>query len=131
LRESLGIQAQIAGVVGEEALTDPLTPQSKALNWIMNEDPAMLTPRSENLIQRYLLALFYISTTRFTPWLSCNKPKEDEDIACSYKKFVSSDPDVKYEEMDWVRWLSSEHECFWAGVFCDEFNQTRAIELGK
>ena len=131
VRESLGIQAQITAVVGEAALADPKSPQSKALKWIMNEDPAMLPPQSDNLIQRYLLALFYISTTLSTPWLSCNQPKEDEDDRCSYKKLVRTFPDETYEEIDWIRWLSSQHECSWAGVFCDEFNQTRAIELRK
>jgi hypothetical protein len=141
LRENLGIQAQITAVVGEGALADPLSPQSKALEWIMNEDPAMISPQAYNLIQRYLLALFYISTTQLKPWLSCNKAKEGEGDKCSYMKLVHPFPDEAYEvrpfhdeayeEIDWIRWLSSENECAWAGIFCDEFNQTRAIELCK
>jgi hypothetical protein len=129
VRESLGIQEQITDIVGEEVLSDPTTPQSLAMEWIINEDPAMLPSHAENLIQRYLLAYFYISTTKYTQWLSCNQPKEGEDSSCIYKKLLSTTPNETYQEFEWVRWLSIEHECAWAGVYCDEFNQTRAIEL--
>ena len=131
VRDSLGIQEYIADVVGEEVLRDPTTPQSMAMKWIINEDPAMLPSHAENLIQRYLLAYFYISTTMYTQWLSCNQPKEGEDSSCIYKKLISTTPSETYEEFEWVRWLSIEHECAWAGVYCDEFMQTRAIELSK
>jgi len=129
IRESLGIYTQIAAVVGEESLNDPKSPQSMALEWIVNEDPVMLPPEAENLVQRYLLSLFYFATTKFQPWLSCNKPAEVEDASCKYQKLVKTFPNETYEEIDWIRWLSEKHECEWAGVYCNDFNQTLAIEL--
>jgi len=129
VRENIGIQAQIASVIGEKFLIDPNSPQSLALDWIINEDIAELSPEADNFVQRYILALFYISTTQIQPWLSCNKPMEGEDNTCQFKKLLQVFPREVYEDVSWFRWLTSEHECDWAGVFCDANNQTRAIEL--
>jgi hypothetical protein len=131
VRDGLGIHEQITAVVQLEAISIVDSPQSLAMDWIINKDPAMLQPGATNLIQRYLLALFYISTTQLTPWLSCNPPVGNETSACLFQKLVETFPNETYEGVTWTRWLSAEHECTWAGIFCDEFNQTRAIELCK
>ena len=131
VREGLGIHEQITAVVEFEAINSLDSPQSLAMDWIINKDPANLQPDAPNLIQRYLLALFYISTTQLTPWLSCNPPVGNETSVCLFQKLVQNFPNETYESVSWTRWLSAEHECTWAGVFCDEFNQTRAIELCK
>lgn len=128
-RESLGIIDQLISVVGEASLADPDSPHARAANWIINEDPRMLEPEADNLIQRFLLSLFYLATTERQPWLSCNPPVGDETYMCNYTKLAQVFPEVEYENVLWGRWLSWEHECGWAGVFCDEFNQTRAVEL--
>jgi len=47
---------------------------------------------------------------------------------CVYRKLISTFPD-EFVQVEWVRWMSATDECRWAGVFCDDFNQTRAIEL--
>ena len=131
VRDSLGIHEQITAVVQLEAISIVDSPQSLAMDWIINKDPAMLQPGATNLIQRYLLALFYISTTQLTPWLSCNPPVGNETSVCLFQKLVDTIPNETYEGVTWTRWLSAEHECSWAGIFCDEFNQTRGIELCK
>jgi hypothetical protein len=121
---------QLEQLVGEASLSDHKSPHYKALQWIVEEDPEQLEPEADNLIQRYLLALFYLSTS--TPekgWLSCNPPLDNETSVCNFTKLAQVYPDVVYENVPWGRWLSDLHECGWAGVFCDEFNQTRAIEL--
>jgi hypothetical protein len=110
-------------------MADPDSPHARAANWIINEDPRMLEPEADNLIQRFLLSLFYLATTERQPWLSCNPPVGDETYMCNYTKLAQVFPEVEYENVLWGRWLSWEHECGWAGVFCDEFNQTRAVEL--
>mmetsp|Transcript_4498 Transcript_4498/g.7538 ORF Transcript_4498/g.7538 Transcript_4498/m.7538 type:complete len:739 (+) Transcript_4498:168-2384(+) len=128
-REKLGIKKQLITVVGEANLADPTSVHARAANWIINEDPRMLDPEADNLIQRFVLAIFYLSTTERKPWLSCNPPVGDETYECNFTKLAQVFPEVMYENVKWGRWLSYEHECGWAGVFCDEFNQTRAIEL--
>lgn len=128
-RESLGIGQQISAVVGETALADPKSPLARAANWIINEDPMQLPPEADNLIQRYLLAEFYLATAEDKPWLACNPPALDEDDSCIFPRLAQVYPEIEYENITWGRWLSGAHECSWAGILCDEFNQTRAIEL--
>jgi len=129
IRESLGIQEQLIAVVGVEKLLDKTTSEWRAANWLINEDPLQLSPEADNLIQRYLLAFFHIDTTQLRPWLSCNRPIAGENSTCQYKRLVRAFPDLVYEQIEWFRWQSDIHECAWAGVFCDEFNQTRALDL--
>ena len=130
-RDSIGIRDQIVSIIGKERMADETTPQARAAEWLINEDPRELPPEAENLIQRYLLALFYIDTTQISPWLSCNKPGDGDSDECEYMRLIRAFPELEYEEVPWYRWLSGTHECEWAGVFCDEFNQTRALELSE
>ena len=128
-RETIGIQEQLIDVVGAEKLSDPESPHARAADWIMNDDPLQLEPEAPNLIQRYLLALFYFSSTEKGPWKSCNPPAVDENSTCLYKELLEVEPELTYGSQEWIRWLSSENECAWAGVFCDENNNTAALEL--
>ena len=128
-REGLDIGQQISAVVGVAGLADPNSVLARAANWIINEDPMKLPPEADNLIQRYLLAEFYIATTEDRPWLACNPPVEEETDSCIFPRLAQVYPEIEYENITWGRWLSGTHECSWAGVLCDEFNQTRAIEL--
>jgi hypothetical protein len=129
-RETLGIEEQLQLVVGQQKLADTNTPYYKAMDWIINKDPMKLGPDATNLIQRYLTALLYFSTTEFGPWLSCNPAEKGQDESCMWAQLATVFPNT-YQEVPWYRWLSSYNECQWAGVFCDEFNQTRAFELCK
>lgn len=128
-RFDLGIQEQLELVVGSEKLSEKGSAHFQALEWIILEDPMQLLPEDSNLIQRFLLAAFYFQTHAEGEWLSCNKQKEtDPDESCSYQKLISVYPS-EYRGIAWFRWLSSKHECMWAGVFCDEFDQMRHIDL--
>jgi hypothetical protein len=54
---------------------DPATPTGFAVDWLTNDDPAMLDPCTENITQRYSLATLYSSTVgtswvNSTGWLS-------------------------------------------------------------
>lgn len=128
-REGLDIGQQIIAVVGEASLADPKSPSARAADWIINEDPMQLLPEADNLIQRYLLVQFYLATTEDRPWLACNPPIADENNTCVFPRLAQVYPEITYENITWGRWLSDSHECSWAGILCDEFNQTRAIEL--
>lgn len=130
-RETLGIQEQLIAVVGEEVLTKEGSPHEIAADWIMNVDPMQLPPEAPNLIQRYLLAVFYYASTELGPWLSCNPPEEGENTTCVYQELTAIEPALVYGQKEWIRWLSDEHECEWAGVYCDENDYIAAIELRK
>jgi len=122
------IWKEIVKEIGESSFETPDSPGSRALDWIMNKDPAKLPGDSQRLIQRYTCALFYLSTTESKQWLSCNRPLEGEDGNCTAKRLVAIEPN-RFEDVPSSRWLSGEHECGWYGIFCDSFWQVRAFEI--
>jgi hypothetical protein len=125
---------QFAAVVGDAVMTAG-TPHDMAANWIIAEDPAKLGSEAPNLIQRYLLALFYFITTNngSTPWRSCNRPTGDEEEdECQFERITRFDNDsIGYVPETAVRWLSAGHECTWVGSMCDELQISRALEVCK
>ena len=119
-RESLGIQEQIARVVGSSHLGDDTTPHYNALQWLLNQDVMQLPKSAPNLIQRYTLALFYFQTTVRGPWKSCNPARlANETNDCDYQELKWVYPELAYTPVRKIRWLSSTHECEWAGVICE------------
>jgi len=116
---------------------NPASPQSLALDWIINHDKMMICPQDLNTchtIQRYVLAVFYFSTQGFQ-WTSCSAPKDydcDEEIAkandgCDriVTRHYSND---RIGSLDSNAWLTSAHECEWGGVACHGKNPSP--ELG-
>jgi hypothetical protein len=125
-----GIVDRLIAIVGESNLLNPTSAQARAADWLINKDPMALDADADSLVQRYLLVLFYLSTTENRPWLSCNPPTGDSDDDCDFSRLVSGDPlGLFYANITWGRWLSGKNECEWAGIQCDEFNQTRSIDL--
>lgn len=129
-REKLGIRERIEKLVGQEELENPESPYAKATEWIIYEDPMEVEPEEANFIQRYTMAYFYYATTIDGPWRSCNPPVGDEQSSCSHSKLVAVFPN-SYEEVPATRWLSSAHECEFAGVNCDDKMQVRDLAMGK
>lgn len=127
--EGNGIFYQLVVLVGEANLVNPNSSQARAADWIINKDLLALNAGSDNLAQRYLLALFYISTTEDKEWLSCNPPTAQEGDDCIFSKISGGHVDPSVPAPMLGRWLSARHECEWAGIKCDEFNQTRTIDL--
>jgi hypothetical protein len=128
-RCGLGIEEQLELEVGSEKLYDPSTAEYLAKEWIIFEDSLQLLPMDANLVQRFLLAAFYFETHKSGEWLSCNHQGEDNpDETCDYQRIVTIYP-LTYEAVPGIRWLSSSHECNWAGLQCDELNQTRVVDL--
>jgi len=104
----------------------------RAARWIISDDLMKLNSYAGNLIQRYLLALFYLSTTNDgkRPWRSCNKPKPDENNTCIHDRFNRlADDTITYEPDKAVRWLSEKHECDWVGIICDDNKKLRALHI--
>jgi hypothetical protein len=128
-RATLGIRESIERIVGSEKLDNLTSPYRKALDWIQDVDPLQTIPDSPTFMQRYIAAYFYFATSVKKPWSDgCNPTTTGEPDECVYKRLVSVDP-VEYTEMPWTRWLSVKTECVWAGVFCDEAGQIRAMEF--
>ena len=71
------ITAKIISVSGPEPPLTDGTPQFAARQFILNFDDSYLCPDAPNLVQRYVLAVLYYSTTGFSPaeggstWAKC------------------------------------------------------------
>lgn len=85
----------------------------KALEWILDEDPMQLESDAENLIQRYVLAVFYFQTSQQSPWTECDPagPK-----SCRFTVHQMHEPEPGNA------WLSDIHECFWGMLRCDGYS---------
>mmetsp|Transcript_9041 Transcript_9041/g.20286 ORF Transcript_9041/g.20286 Transcript_9041/m.20286 type:complete len:977 (-) Transcript_9041:100-3030(-) len=78
------------------------SPQYMALDWLANEDRAQLSPQDEFLIQRFSLAVLYLSTHA----------------------------DETSESGGWTtttNWLTSNGHCSWYGVLCRYWNGVQVL----
>ena len=151
------IYSLLATVAGNAVLIQG-TPAYAAAKWILYQDPARTHYTINNniggrllqvfpgmmdsdvaLIQRFLLALLYFSTSNLgqSPWLSCNPPTAllGENITdCVFQNAVSVvNNQIVYQEAPGIRWLSAASECQWQGVSCATFgpnDQVTAISIG-
>ncbi|CAB9498120.1 leucine Rich Repeat [Seminavis robusta] len=92
----------------------------KAFDWIVNQDPLQLSYDSPNLVQRFLLALFYYQTTRHKPWKECNPVASPQGSATSGFCYEPMYYGGEATSNIWGdQWLSPSHECQWAGITCE------------
>ena len=101
-------EAGILAVLDQNAdsalIRDPSTPQGKATQWILNEDPRELCPSELKLIQRWVMAVFYYSLEG-DQWRLCS----------STSRLCGLIPPFR----DQRRFLSQFSECDWAGITCN------------
>mmetsp|Transcript_15894 Transcript_15894/g.19399 ORF Transcript_15894/g.19399 Transcript_15894/m.19399 type:complete len:244 (+) Transcript_15894:95-826(+) len=91
-----------AGVSDRTLINTPGTAQYRASRWIYNFDPVRRDISDSRLLQRYIAAVFYYSTSQGYGWLDCYPG----DVACT--------SDSK------EAWFSSHDECNWFGFTeCD------------
>ncbi|CAB9500803.1 leucine Rich Repeat [Seminavis robusta] len=107
-----------------------LETRQKAFDWIVNKDPMQLEYDSPNLVQRFVLVLFYYQTTRHKPWKECNPPATGRGSAsvnfCYEPDYLTGEATSTI----WGdHWLSASHECKWAGITCAEKKQTNEINF--
>ena len=129
-----GVYRKIFAAAVGDAVHDPQTPQYRAAEWIINEDPSRLPPDDPSLLQRYLCALFWVVTTNDgeRPWRSCNPPQDEETAECEFLRlFQSNSGEFVYVGEPAVRWLTGENECEWVGNICDDNLVTLGLVLGK
>jgi hypothetical protein len=113
----------------------PGSSHDTAAKWMIFDDPMQLGPDAPNLIQRYLMALFYYQTSENgnAPWRSCNPPTGDEDHTCTFNLFTRlvNDTITYVSQPNVNRWLSDTPECQWEGVLCVGGTQVLGVELCK
>jgi hypothetical protein len=136
------VRSEIARVVGD-IVNEPNTIYDDAMRWLLYEDPMFLDEFSENLVQRYVLVLFYFKTSQEGEWISCNPPKEGgNDTSCTFNEYVQEEDSpgsgnfVEYwlpREEPSTRWLSNTSECEWAQVTChpSSTGTVRIIDISK
>jgi len=131
-RQSLGIRNAVRNVVGEDALQEPDSPYSKALEWITSLDPMQVTPEAPNFIQRYIASYLYFATTVDGPWRSCNPPDElwGDEVLCVWSKLGDIDT-LGFSNFPSHAWLSNSSECTWAGLECNSEGQVRILDMGE
>ena len=105
------------------------SPQNLAMTWIIDLDKAKLCPLDANLIQRYVVAVFYYSTEG-DDWQQCSAPDdfgdlqsiEEANAMCNFTVEGSDSSDA---------WLTPSSECDWGGLVCNSNLLTDRIDLGK
>ena len=125
------VQTLIESIVGFELLQDSHSAYARALKWIIYDDRLELTTHDPSLIQRFIAAYIYISTSASGPWLSCN-PSNDTltDATCVLEQMINFNPTVFSRKVA-MEWLSNTSECEWGGILCDLQGQVVGINLGK
>ena len=79
------------GITSAEAFKQSGSPQSLALDWVANQDPAQLKPDDPGAVDRYILAVFYYGSR------------------------------MQQQQGDWTssnNWLTGKGVCAWEGVQC-------------
>jgi len=124
--------------------SSPSPAYKRALHWILVEDPMLLPADAENLVQRFVIVLFYFATTEEGPWSTCNRPppvppekQTDDAPVCYLDQLLTRAGGVvldlyesEYVEIPAVPWLSNQHECSWAGLVCSSTkNHIHSIQL--
>jgi hypothetical protein len=88
--KDLSIMAQLELVVGSEQLNDPESSHYRAMMWLLNDDLMQVGTKDVHLVQRFLLASFYIQSHDHGEWLSCNAPNktvtEDTEDPCFFQQ---------------------------------------------
>jgi hypothetical protein len=100
------------GISSQENLQNPLSPQYKALSWLVLEDPERVEVSSDQFIQRYALAVLYFA------W---DGPDWSRPL-----NFLSNQ-----HECGWYDSIMDENgEAVAIGVSCDENLQVRSLDMG-
>lgn len=103
----------------------PGTPQYKAFNWIIYDDDYCLCPNNSSceLIQRYVMAVFYYSTGG-EKWVNCGAASTVcNPSGSTYNGFATS---ACFEGAS-ERWLAPVSSCRWCGNVCDDLNHITCI----
>jgi hypothetical protein len=133
---------EILGVISGDSITTNGTPQNDALLFVLNEDDGRVCPNDPDcgesrVINRYEMALLYFSTDG-DEWTNC--AADDTSSDCITGGVTGDDGFPACLDGSFARWLSSESECDWCGLSCNNVDdlspstdgcRTTDIQLGK
>ena len=88
--------------------------QSRAWTWLLEEDDMYICPADSNVVQRYVMAVFYYSTLGDS-WFSC---ANNNNTPCP-------------RGADTYRWLTGANECNWFGIDCDKNGVVTGMVFGE
>jgi hypothetical protein len=88
--------------------------QNRAWKWLLERDEMFICPKESNVVQRYILAVFYYSTLGDS-WFSC---ADNSNTPCP-------------RGADTYRWLTGASECNWFGVDCDINGVVTGVMFGE
>lgn len=106
----------------------PGTPQNLAAEWLINLDTYYMCPQDPNLIQRYVMAVFYYST-RGDRWTQCSAPLDFKDPAAI--DAANARCTIVVPNGNSSAWLTPDSVCQWGGLACDEDELVNRIDFGK
>ncbi len=95
------IRSVVVNITGEQALENPSSPQSQALNWVVFDDTLALAADDPTLIQRFTLMTMY---------------------------YANGGKGWRYSG---VKWGSALSECHWDFVNCSAVNNVTDLYLGR
>ncbi|CAB9519760.1 kelch-like [Seminavis robusta] len=131
----MAVRMELERVVGG-VVNNIVGPYKMAMDWILYDDPMQLQQYDTNLVQRYILALFYYQTSQDAPWVSCNPPAAGEmiQILCDTgfrRRVIAIDlvgQDLggtmpsELRHLEYLLWLSLSFNQF-SGEIPDEYGQ--------
>ena len=112
------ITATLSQVSKVEDLNKAGSPQNMAFDWLINKDAMYLCPEDDNLVQRYVAAVFYYSSIG-DGWLQCSAPQNLEDPQSIEKANANCNIEVDSPDVGGTdAWLTPVSECQWGGLAC-------------
>lgn len=107
------ITAFVITASGVLVLLDPQSPQFRAYQWILNDDPLqLLASDMPQMLQRYTLATLYYATDGENSWNSCGPPSGNTPCSNIMQRYLSGGP-----------------ECMWLGVTCSGAREIEIINI--
>lgn len=133
------IETLMSTVSDPATFNDPTSPQSRALNWITNDDAIepVLCPNEigegcsrggtiNPMIQRYVMAVFYFATNGDTTWNQCSAAGDvgnaasvaEADANCERQVTPFGVANTRVGDTSTDAWLGPVNECEWGGLAC-------------
>lgn len=111
---AVSLQSLLRDVSDPVSMVTEGSAQNRAWKWLLEEDETFICPNDSNVIQRYVMAVFYYSTLGES-WFSC---ADNNNTPCP-------------RGVDTYRWLTGANECNWFGVDCDVNGLVTGIIFGE
>ena len=111
---AVSLQSLLRDVSDPVSMVTEGSAQNRAWKWLLEEDEMFICPNDSNVIQRYVMAVFYHSTLGDS-WFSC---ADNNNTPCP-------------QGADTYRWLTGASECNWLGVDCDINGLVTGVIFGE